>query len=141
MKYIVSIITLILFSNPLYADQLTEYEDQYQNINQLKGKLEQLELQVKIQAVQLQMKKNSQLLNEKPVNKAKIEAARNAPPTFNPELSQVLYILSNGSNRRVVFSFNGQSYTRSSGEKFSGWNINIAGKNVVFSKGNKKIKR
>ncbi len=141
MKYIVFIISLILFSKSLYADQLTEYEDQYQNINQLKGKLEQLELQVKIQAVQLEMKKNTQLLNEKPVNKAKVEAIRNAPPSFNPEQSEVLYILSNGNNRRVVFSFNGQTYTRTSGEKFSGWSIKIAGKNVIFTKGNKQIIR
>ncbi len=141
MKYIVFIISLILFSKSLYADQLTEYEDQYQNINRLKGKLEQLELQVKIQAVQLEMKKNTQLLNEKPVNKAKVEAIRNAPPSFNPEQSEVLYILSNGNNRRVVFSFNGQTYTRTSGEKFSGWSIKIAGKSVIFTKGSKQIIR
>lgn len=140
MKYIIYIVITVLFSSFTFADALEEYEHQHEQINRLKGQLEQLELQSKIQEVQLSIKKVNQELSAKPAPPPSA-ANRQALIQFSPETANVLYILGSGNKRKVVFSFRGENYSIDSGGKFEGWSVQVKDKNVIFSKGSQKFQK
>ena len=149
-----SILCFLIFgSASALAEPLSEYENHYIKMNQLKSELEQLELEKKIQAVEMELLKNKMILegdvdlNLKSNNPNDIISLQQQkkqrelpPPAFSPRELQIQYILGTGKNKMIVFTFNGQKQTLKSGQKFNGWMMKIMDKKIQFTKGMRKSK-
>ncbi len=149
MKYLQLILILLGFSYTTYADQLSSYEEHYIKMNRLKSELEQLEMERKIQDVEIQLIKNKELIN----NGTQINLNANNPNNvvtqpkdsapmrqgFNPSNLNIKYVLGTGSKRRIVFFVDGKRHSLRTGQIYRGWKLIIEDKKIQFLKGKEKV--
>lgn len=126
-----------------FASELSEYENHYKNMNRLKGELEQLELEKKIQMVENEIYESKQSLKEskkQKVTKAAIKNDEKFNSGFNPSEARLLYIIGSGKHIKAVLSFNEITQIVYNDSIYYGWRVKIRDKEVSITKGKEVIK-
>ncbi|PAR92345.1 hypothetical protein [Vibrio cholerae] len=134
-----------LVSCNVNANELTRYENNLKVIENLKIKLEQLELKKQIQAVEIEIKEGeSKLVNKS--NALQKPKDENAPKAivkieypekgiFDPKKIQLKYLVGTGDDIVAVIDYDGKYEKLKSGNYYNGWKLNISGRKVTLRKG------
>ncbi len=149
MKYLQLTLILLGFSCTINADQLSSYEEHYIKMNHLKSELEQLEMERKIQSVEIELIKNKEIINNgtqinlnasNPNNVVtQVPGRISESPGFDPSTLNIKYVLGSGSKRRIIFFVEGKRYSLTTGQIYRGWKLIIEDKKIQFSKGKEKV--
>ncbi|KXF80795.1 hypothetical protein [Enterovibrio coralii] len=136
---------LLSFSLQAQANEYNSYEKELKNIESLKVKLEQLELQKQIQQVRIELKEGGEKLKPTPKvtvptvdqPKAHVQVEIKKEKRFNPELVELLYVFGNGEKVEAVLSYEGRTANVKNGDNYHGWRVNIKNRTVFLgNKGN-----
>lgn len=135
MKYKIFAALLFFPITILSASDLVEYERHYEDLNRLKNTLEKLELQKKINDVQMQIDKDAFANSPQPI----LPEGEFVNEIFSPKELTLLYLIGSGKSTKAFVQHKDKTLSFDNGQNYQGWLVKIDGKSVIFSKGGSSV--
>ncbi|MGL4827654.1 MAG: hypothetical protein ACRC24_09350 [Vibrionaceae bacterium] len=135
MKYKIFAALLFFPITILSASDLVEYERHYEDLNRLKNTLEKLELQKKINEVQMQIDKDAFANSPQPI----LPEGEFGNEVFSPKDLTLLYLIGSGKSTKAFVQHKDKTLSFANGQSYQGWLVKIDGKSVTFSKGGSSV--
>ena len=143
MKVAIILVSLLTPFTSLFASNLSEYEQHYEELNRLRGQLEKLELEKKIQQLKTDIK-DIKAGTATAGNLNRTNQVSQAPVSLGAassvlSSSKLIYIVGTGADLSAVIDFKGNEIAVKNGDIIDGWNVEIDSRKVKLHKGKDSI--